>query len=107
MTDDASAVPWEMAPETSHILKYRWIDAREHHWVRDDTRNPGDSQLQVVFINRKTGKISNPFAYYFRDHDQGFGIYDEVRRSPHPHGEVLWVQVIKPKLVDYQELDPE
>lgn len=96
--------PWTGAPLTSHIEKYRFVDARLNSLVRrfgrrvdggagDNPYEAGASILTVVFRGSK-GQPPSQYSYFFNDHLQGFTIFDLLSQTNHPYAEVLRPMVI-------------
>lgn len=100
--DETGDVPWEHAPPTSHISRFRFWDAREHKFIRKFGQQGGASQLHVVFRDEKLGGEGPEYWYFFADANAGANIFAKMQGSPHPYGEVLHPFVIKPKVIPYQ-----
>jgi hypothetical protein len=97
---------WTHAPSSSHISRFLYRDARTNSLTRKFGRvletpaggNPyarGASELRVVFRNEKSGGESAEYAYFYEDAAAGASIFDLMRGSGHPYGEVLHPLVIK------------
>ena len=54
----------------------------------------GRSELHVRF-KRPNGGPTEVYVYFFVDHSQGEAIYQRLKTSPHPFGQVLHPEVIK------------
>ena len=92
----ARGIAWETAPHSSHIHSYRWLDARRRTRMGDfpSKLGQGRSELHVRF-KRPNGGPTEVYVYFFVDHSQGEAIYQRLKTSPHPFGQVLHPEVIK------------
>ena len=92
----ARSIAWETSPHSSHIHSYRWLDARRRTRMGDypSKLSQGRSELHVR-IKRKSGAPTEVYVYFFVDHSQGEAIYQRLKTSPHPFGQVLHPEVIK------------
>lgn len=90
------SVPWEAAPATSHILRWRWYDAKQHKFLTKfpGATGQGRSELHVQFKD-KQGGASSVYAYYFATPEAGATVVQKLRSSSHPYGEVLTPYVIR------------
>lgn len=88
-------VPWEDAPTTSHIARFRFSDASESSFLRRFGEESGASQLSVVFKDEKSGGDGPEYVYFFADATAGRALLEKLRGSPHPYGEVLYPLVIQ------------
>lgn len=94
--ETARGIAWETAPHSSHIHSYRWLDARKRTRMADlpSKLGQGRSELHVRF-KRPNGGPTEVYVYFFVDHSQGEAIYQRLKSSPHPFGQVLHPEVIK------------
>lgn len=77
---------WVYAPSTSHISRFMLVLSELK------TQN---SVLQVVFKGPEgKGEVAE-YAYHFSDPRQAQSVFDAMRRSGHPYGEVLTPKVIR------------
>ena len=92
----ARGIAWENAPHSSHIHSFRWLDARKRARMGDPPSEfgRGRSELHVRF-KRPNGGPTQLYVYFFVDHSRGEAIYQRLRTSPHPFGQVLHPEVIK------------
>lgn len=99
---ESGAVPWESAPATSHVSRFRFWDAREWSFLRNFGYRDGQfgvkggaSVLDVIFRDEKSGGEGPQYSYYFHDHGSGRTLYEKMLASPHPYGEVLYPLVVR------------
>lgn len=79
---EANGITWVYAPSTSHISRFALVTEN------DETR------LQVVFKGPNGNGEVAEFAYY-PSAATARALYDQMRRSQHPYGTVLYPQAIK------------
>lgn len=75
---------WVFAPSTSHISRFKFGGGPD-----------GTAQLTVVFKGPDNQGEVAQYSYFFDDHNEATQVYDEMRRSPHPYGNVLYPDVIQ------------
>jgi len=105
---------WTTAPSTSHISRFKFVDARTNSLMRKFGRrlgrsegNPftaGASQLHVVFKGKQGVGEDSEYAYFFTDHQLGADLYERLKTSGHPYSEVLRPDVVLNKSIPYQRL---
>lgn len=91
-------IPWTEAPGTSHLIGFRFIDARGQTTEGRIRRKfqDGRSELQVRFKATAT-QPATQYSYYFSDHSQGEGIFQAMKAAEHP-GEVVHAELIKKRV---------
>lgn len=83
-TSKAGTDGWLIAPRTSHISRFRFVaEGRE------------GARIIVHFKGKDNVGETRAFTYYFPDFDTGYDIAQQMAASPHPHGEVLYPEVIE------------
>lgn len=112
---DADDGTWVHAPATSHISRFKYVDARENSLQRrfgrrtgmgtsdDNPHTSGASQLHVVFRGKDGQGETAEYGYFFDRHDWGADVFERMSSSGHPYGNVLYPDVIKGG-VPYQRL---
>jgi hypothetical protein len=79
---------WHSAPGTSHISRFiNYINQEQEGWV-----------IGVTFKIGKSGGETREYKYYFATAEDADAIFNALKNSPHPYGEVLYPRVIKAKV---------
>lgn len=93
--DRPGQIPWTDAPGGSHLIGFRFIDARGQTTEGRLRRKfqDGRSELQVRF-KATNGRGASQYSYYFSDHSQGEGVFEMMKSAEHP-GEIVHSELIK------------
>lgn len=75
---------WLIAPQGSHISRFKFI-----------AEGAEGARLLVHFKGKDNVGETQLFTYYFPDFETGYDIAQQMANSPHPHGEVLFPEVIE------------
>lgn len=81
---------WFEAPATSHVATFRYYEVPSLSAL-DMSLGGERYQLQVYFKNSARG-----YRYFFQNRQEAMLVFDEMRRSMRPYGEVLYPKVIRP-----------
>lgn len=91
-TADQGAEPWTAAPESSHLLEFRFWDRRRYSFIRRFGPYHGASQLQVRFKAKGNRPVGDYTYFITSGPEAGKRIFDDMAESDSP-GTVLKARV--------------
>ncbi len=110
--DEEDETPWLVAPATSNILEMKLSDKTRPNATfsapQRSGRRPVLSPLTIHLRFKpspygKSAGLVREYEYYFDDRAAGRAVWDAMKNSPHPWGEVGYPQLVLAR-VQYQRI---
>lgn len=108
--DEEDETPWLQAPATSNILEMKIADATRPTETltraQQQTGTPAPVVILIRFKPSPYGKSAGQvreYEYYFDSRSQGRAVWNELKSSPHPWGEVGYPRLVQAR-VPYQRI---